>query len=195
MEIEYKLLDPNTLEPSEIGMVYKIIDGSYLLQGNVSKTETIRIDDQTVADVAYLFDLTIGEYVEQSRTERSEPLYTLDDVKASKLTELQAARDAEIYSSFTSTALDGVTPKTYNYDRDAAANFDKKATLLGIAPSITTVTWYTVEDGFVDHTREQFVQVCLDGGAHEETLKMRYFTLEAQVKAAVDIASADAIVW
>lgn len=123
----------------------------------------------------------------------SPAVVSLDEAKRQKLVELQTARDNEIYTTFQSSALG--TPHTYTYSQEAAANFDKKATLLGIAPSITTISWYTVEEGFVNHTRDQWVQVCLDGGQREESLKMKYFQLEAQVSAATDIATVNAIVW
>jgi hypothetical protein len=42
--------------------------------GQVNKVEVVRIDDNTVADVTYQFDLDLGEYVELSRLERPEPL-------------------------------------------------------------------------------------------------------------------------
>lgn len=42
--------------------------------GTVEKIETVRIDDETVEDVGYTFDLIAGDYVEISRTTRHEPL-------------------------------------------------------------------------------------------------------------------------
>jgi len=63
----------------ENGNVYKRIEtesgGSLTAYvGPIEKVETIRIDDETVADVTYQFDEESGQYVEQSRTERAEPL-------------------------------------------------------------------------------------------------------------------------
>lgn len=166
--------------------------GNLFIVGASTKTVTTRINDTTVEDDVYSFDKTVGDYVKQSSTQRADDR-PLQDVKTDKLASLQATRDNEIYTTFQSSALG--TPHTYTYSQEAAANFEKKTALLGIAPSITTISWYTVENGFVDHTRDQFVQVCLDGGNREEQLKMKYFQLEAQVSAATDISTVSAIAW
>jgi len=57
--------------------------------GLVEKTETIRIDSETVADVVYLFDLDAGQYVEQSRTERAEPLPPPEPSPADRIAQLE----------------------------------------------------------------------------------------------------------
>ena len=44
------------------------------LIGSLAKTETERINDTTVADVTYQFDIEQGRYIEQSRVEREELL-------------------------------------------------------------------------------------------------------------------------
>lgn len=196
--IEYVYLDASTLSPSDVGQLYQRVtldSGAVILEAIAeSKIVTARINVDTVEDVQYYFDTTSGDYVEQSRTQRTEPLYTLDEVKANKLDELSKARDAEIFSSFQSSALG--SPKTYNYDKEAAENFAKKATLLGINSNITSVDWYVIEDAaFVTHTREQFVQVVTDGATNEEAAKMKYFQLEAQVKAATTEEEVSAVVW
>lgn len=56
------------------GYVYRSEGSLTALVGAVTYTETIRINDETVADVTYEFDLEQGKYVEQSRVERAEPL-------------------------------------------------------------------------------------------------------------------------
>lgn len=117
----------------------------------------------------------------------------LSHAKTSKLESLQDSRDAEIFSTFPSSALG--TVKTYNYNLEAWTNFGRKASQVALSPSITSVTWANLEDGFVSHTRDQFIQLVMDGSAHEENAKMKYFTLEAQVNAATDIASVNAILW
>lgn len=63
-------------------ITFEITDGyAYRIEGNLkslfgqsSFSETIRIDDNTVADVSYEFNVEQGQYVEQSRVERSESL-------------------------------------------------------------------------------------------------------------------------
>lgn len=48
------------------------------LVGSVTKTETERINETTVSDVTYQFDIELGQYIEQSRIERQEPLPALE---------------------------------------------------------------------------------------------------------------------
>jgi hypothetical protein len=164
-----------------------VVIGVSQLAGEVVTDHMIPIDS---------YDLTLLGCVRQADgtfVKPEPPAPTLADVKKAKLAELQAARDNAIYTSFTSSALG--TVKTYNYDREAAQNFRDKALMLSLNPNITTVTWYTLEDGFITHTRDQFIQVCTDGDNHEEPLKMRYYTLEAQVNAATTVDEVNAIVW
>jgi hypothetical protein len=118
---------------------------------------------------------------------------TLDDAKKQKLAQLAYFRDQEIYTSFQSSALG--TTKTYSYSREAYENFRGKAIMLNLNPNISSVIWATIEDGFIEHTRDQFITVINDGAAHEETLKMKYYNLEAQVNAATTVDEVNAIVW
>lgn len=63
-----------TFEINGGNYVYRVEGRLKSLVGSVTYTDTVRIDDNTVADVMYEFDLQQGQYVEQSRVERSEPL-------------------------------------------------------------------------------------------------------------------------
>ena len=103
MSVEYVLLDPQTLEPSETGIIYR--KTSFSLEAvNETKTETIRIDNETVEDVTYTFDLELGEYVEQSREQRAELLPPQPESETEKIAKLEAEnailkeRDAQIQS-------------------------------------------------------------------------------------------------
>ncbi|QYR20794.1 hypothetical protein KZ483_24040 [Paenibacillus sp. sptzw28] len=142
-------------------------------------------------------DVQLGDvYDGTAWTRPVPPPPSLDEVKANKLAELEAARDNVIYSSFTSTALDGATPKTYNYDKKAADNFRAQGTLLSLDPTITSVDWYVIEDAaFTSHSRDQFIQVIKDGATHDKSQQMKYFVLEAQVKSAEDSATIESIIW
>lgn len=113
-----------------------------------------------------------------------------------KLSYLEVAQYNEIYSSFQSSALGEA--KTYNYSEKAAADFRGKCILLSINPSITSVLWYTFEDGPVEHTKDQFIQVATEAGEREERLKMKGFQLEAELTLAYknkDYESMMAIIW
>lgn len=145
------------------------------------------------SDARYTADLEAA-YVLTAYTPPPPPI---EDVRSQKIAELQVARDRAIYSTFTSSALGSV--KTYNYDQEAAENFHEKALKLSFDTSITSVSWYTVEDqAFTVHTRDQFVQVLKDAGNREESLKMEYYQLEATVENAYinkDASAISAVVW
>lgn len=74
----------------EGGNVYQTDGESRWIIGTEEKTETIRIDDQTVADVNYRFDLDEGRYIEQSRVEREEPLPPPEPTPDEKIAQLEA---------------------------------------------------------------------------------------------------------
>ncbi|NRF91520.1 hypothetical protein HQN89_10865 [Paenibacillus frigoriresistens] len=48
-----------------------------------------RVDNNTVADVSYKFDLELGEYAEQSRTTRTEPLPPEPESDADRINQLE----------------------------------------------------------------------------------------------------------
>lgn len=58
------------------------------LVGTIEKSETIRIDNNIVADVSYSFDFDLGQYVEQSRVEREDVLVVLPTLEQ-QISELQ----------------------------------------------------------------------------------------------------------
>jgi hypothetical protein len=126
--------------------------------------------------------------------------YLLPIAKAKKLAELQQAMVDAIEQPFQSSAL-GST-RTYSYSSKSVnglpspqENFRGKALQLSMDPSIATVSWYTLENGFEPHTREQFLQVLADGGTHQESAQVRYYQLEPQVNAATTVVDVDAIAW
>lgn len=69
--------------------VFETDDGVTGLVGTLNKTETVRIDNETVEDVAYTFNLEWGYYVEQSRTRRAET-YVPPVSEQTRIEELEA---------------------------------------------------------------------------------------------------------
>lgn len=55
-------------------VVYYVDDNVMQMLGDLNKTETRRIDNETVEDVVYTFNLELGEYVEKSYMVRAEPM-------------------------------------------------------------------------------------------------------------------------
>lgn len=54
--------------------VYSINSNIEQLIGTVEKVETVRIDNNTVEDISYTFNLEKGQYIETGRVTRNEPL-------------------------------------------------------------------------------------------------------------------------
>jgi predicted HicB family RNase H-like nuclease len=73
----------------ENGNVVYTDEKAAYLYGMVEKNETVRKDDQTVEDIIYMFDLELGQYVEQSRTEREEPLPPISQTPEQRITQLE----------------------------------------------------------------------------------------------------------
>lgn len=126
--------------------------------------------------------------------------YLLPIAKAKKIAELQQSMSDAIEQPFQSSALGSV--RTYSYSSksvngmpSAQENFRGKMLQLYADSTITTVNWYTLENGFEPHTRDQFLQVERDGGIHQENAQMKYYPLEAQVNAATTVDAVNAIVW
>lgn len=86
----------------ESGNVYKTTyyqDGSTITQsiGASTKSETIRIDNNTVVDLTYEFDLSQEKYVEKSRNTRTETLVT-ELSQAEQLALLQETQAAILFA-------------------------------------------------------------------------------------------------
>lgn len=73
----------------ENGQIYFQDEFVKYIYGAPENVETVRLDSETVEDVFYTFDLELGEYVEQSRTERAEPLPPTPPTDAEKIALLE----------------------------------------------------------------------------------------------------------
>jgi hypothetical protein len=181
---------------NENGFVYYSDGQIKQLIGNFSKVDTERINETTVEDVTVTFDLEVGGYVETSRVTRadSEPL---DVVKQRKLDELTNACHAAL-ETFTSSALS--TPHTYlsranSIPNDMLLLSSEYTFVKGDDYDLQPITWYTVEEGNMSHTKAQIVQVYLDARTNVATQMYHRATLEYQVNACTTIDDVNAIVW
>lgn len=196
MATEYVRLNPLSLEPDdEAGALYKKVEyetGHIVYElANETYTNTTRLDDDTVEDVVYTLNLETSEYEETSRAERTDHLYSIDELMNNKLAEIQVAHDAELYTSFTSDALG--SPKTYNYSEKAAKRIEQMAAMIGASSAIQEIKWYNVEDGEVVHTRDQFVAVCLAGMAHVDRIERKQIAYDDEIKAAAAVEDREAL--
>lgn len=118
---------------------------------------------------------------------------TLDDLKAIKIAELTQSRDTEL-GQFTSSALG--TPNTYLADEKSMIYLSDEANFVrSIDYDGKPTSWYTVQEGFVDHTADQIVQVHRDGRTHVRVLAMKLYQLITQAQVAVSEDELHWIVW
>lgn len=158
-------------------------------------------------------ELTVANIVHQGLGVTDDDLHTYDEngVPAELPPEAQAVVDAHVILSakeakvaqiedlsnqylqtFQSSALG--TPHTYLSALKDIALLDGEfgyvnSQVYGGEP----INWYTIEQGYVDHTAQQFIQVWLDGRNNLRTVKEKAAGLIAQVQAATTIDEVNAI--
>lgn len=120
-------------------------------------------------------------------------LKTLDDVKQDKIAELaECERNAS--ATFTSTALG--SSHTYLSDEMAMSKFNAEFTFVNSALyDNSPINWFTLEEGGVIHTKDQFNQVWLDGRNQISTNFNKWDRLVKQVKQCTSIPDVLAIAW
>jgi len=119
------------------------------------------------------------------------PPPSLDSVKASKSTEINAACASSIVGGFTSSALGA--PHTYDSALEDQLNLIG-AVGLGIDMPYRCADAAGVKE-FRLHTAAQLKQVAADGARVKLTALEKAAALKAQVQAAVDAAAVEAVVW
>jgi hypothetical protein len=144
---------------------------------------TIKVDTY---DVSY-----VGKKYENGAFVVDPPLVV---AQKAKIAELDAAA-AEALKTCQSSALG--TAHTYLTDKEEAWPLltGEYAFVKGNDYDGNPIPWYTVEDGYVDHTADQFSQVYLDCRANVQAVKVKHDTLVRQVNAATTTAEVEAIVW
>jgi len=122
-------------------------------------------------------------------------LPSLEDIQQQKILELNTACNQDILNGFSSSCT-GIEHQ-YKFDEEYQGNFSKKMGLLSLVPTIQLVDWPTKDMGVVRHTREQFIQLAVDGQTHMETKLFRYFGMKAQILAPTitTVEQIEAFVW
>ena len=120
---------------------------------------------------------------------------TLDELKASKTSEINSACEKAITSGFTSSALG--TSCSYQSEQTDQLNLIGIVTAgqddyfkCGVTDANGNVTW-----SYELHTIVQLQQVLTDGKAHKQGLLQKANTLKAQVTGATTVKDVEAIVW
>lgn len=132
------------------------------------------------------------KYVNGIVAERTvDELITLADAQAAKIAQLQQAAN-DYLKTFKSDAL--VTVHTYlSSEYDMTLLNGEYAYVQSNDYKGETISWYTVENGYTDHTGEQFRKVWLDGRANMRATKEKAEALYRQIMAATTINEVKAI--
>lgn len=132
-----------------------------------------------------VYDLEEDDDTEEGLIGEKEPPYAnLDKALAQiiqvKRRELSISCEAAIKKGFTAT-----NGHFYEFDSKDQDNFTQQISLMSLAPELTEeIEWNTEDAGLVIHTREEFIQVCLDSEVHKRNYIAKYRALKKQIREA-----------
>ncbi len=110
--------------------------------------------------------------------------------KQDKIQQIKNTCNNTIYAGFKAT-----NGHTYKFDLNYQNNFNQTMLMLNSDPTMTQVKFNTQDAGMIDHTKDDFLQVCKDAAAFKQEMLYKYFELQGQVLAAQDYLSVDEINW
>lgn len=120
-------------------------------------------------------------------------VWHVEALKEAKIKECNALCNQTILAGFESAVLGDA--HTYQFDYEAQMNLNGQLNLMNVDPSIDTVEWKTVDAGVLSHTKAQFIQLCKDAMAFKQTNIAKYWTLKAQINAATNEETINAVIW
>ncbi|TVY09990.1 DUF4376 domain-containing protein [Paenibacillus cremeus] len=137
-------------------------------------------------------EVSVAQYPTLFTVDEVQNYPTLEQVKQTKLDQLNDACNKFILAGFTSDALG----EENHYDFDYEAQINMGGTLNGITAGMITgdIMWKTAE-GNKPHTVNQFKQLYADGMTFKQTNIAKYWTLKNQVLACETRADVAAIQW
>jgi hypothetical protein len=83
----------------------------------------------------------------------------------------------------------------YRTNRDDQINMIGQKDLLMADETVTIVPWKTEDTGYINHTREEWLQVYIEAFKHKKTQLLKYNTLKQQVLNATTHNEIVAIKW
>ncbi|MFB6364430.1 hypothetical protein ACFCP7_10245 [Paenibacillus elgii] len=116
---------------------------------------------------------------------------SLEFLKEKKLTQLRLQCEHRILSGFSSVR----TKHKYSYSVYDQINTTGQIVMLLADDSITDVVWKTEDQGFVKHTREEFISVVSEADAHKKSCLTRYRQLKEQLNVARNVEELEHIQW
>ena len=132
-----------------------------------------------------------GNLIDIIPTEK--PLISLEDYKQNKIIELNVACNKFILSGFESSCTS--IKYKYKFDEEYQRNFALTIGAVSVSPEISNIPWPTIGTGIVNHTRQQFIQLYLDGKLFMETNLYRYFGMKAQIEMCGSVEQINLFSW
>lgn len=160
-------------------IVYKIDNNNYYVEDvEINNNDSIPPDcvELRPPDGLYKAQFTNGAWVEGR-----DSADILADLKAVKKTELDNSFNETLISGFTSNALG--TLHSYPCDLQAMIFFNATFNRFQNDTTFTTVKQKTLDAGYLDHDKTQFMQVFNDGHAFGVTQDTKLAQLKADVDA------------
>lgn len=111
--------------------------------------------------------------------------------KKMKIEELNEACKNEILAGFYCTATDHY----YGFDEYDQMNFIQQHVHFVCNPDEESVNWKTEDAGIINHTRDDFLEVCDAALAHKCGNIAQYWALKTKVEAASSCEEVEAIQW
>lgn len=118
------------------------------------------------------------------------PVNVLEKKKIEKIQEMNDICEQKIVEGFLSS-----NGHYYRTNRDDQINMIGQKDALLADPSIVSVQWKTEDMGYIDHTREEWLQVYGEAFTHKKTQLFKYNTLKQQIQATTTIEEIDLITW
>jgi hypothetical protein len=116
--------------------------------------------------------------------------YILNHHKKLKIADFSERCEKDIIDGFIAT-----NGHKYRTNRDDQKNFFGKALELMIAPTVISVLWKTEDVGYITHSRQEWIDVFMEGVSHKETILHKYNTLKTNINNAVTEAELLLITW
>lgn len=118
------------------------------------------------------------------------PQYLLDYHKQLKIDIISEKCEEKIIAGFIAT-----NGFRYRTNRDDQINMIGKKDQLSSDLSITTVKWKTEDEGYINHTKDEWLGVYSEAFTHKETQLMNYNDLKQQILSATTHAEIVKIDW
>jgi hypothetical protein len=144
-------------------------------------------------DKKIVINLETNEILEEELTQLELEIRDADRLvqsKQNKVIKLSEQCRNSIVNGFTAT-----NGHQYRLELEDQLNMQGQKSELDDDPSITTVPWRTIDVGYINHTREEWLTVYAEAFQHKKTQLFKLDNLRTQALNATTQSELDAIVW